>query len=156
MPMNVSHKRTPTLRGRIEELERSLDEQSTNLKIYDSEINDRLKVFEPTMIEVEGVKGKSQPGEKELYDLALKEFQDPTSTLSDGLFTQFINAYPKSPSWPLAQYWLSISKYATKDYRGSILAANELIKRYPDHPRVPAALLNIATSRARIQSKTRR
>jgi tol-pal system protein YbgF len=132
------------LRGRIEELERSLDEQKSNLKIYYSELNDRIKLLEPVSIEVEGVKGKAQPAEKELYDLALIEFRDGSAVKAEGMLTQFINAYPNSPYWPVAQYWLSVSKYASKDYKGAIAAGNALIKAFPEHPRVPQTLLNIA------------
>ena len=132
------------LRGRIEELERSLDEQKSNLKIYYSELNDRIKLLEPVSIEIEGVKGKAQPAEKELYDLALAEFRDGSAVKAEGMLTQFINAYPNSPYWPVAQYWLSVSKYASKDYKGAIAAGNSLIKAFPEHPRVPQTLLNIA------------
>jgi len=132
------------LRGRIEELERSVDDQKSTLKIYYSELNDRLKLLEPVGIEIEGVKGKVQPTEKELYDQALVEFRDGSAVKAEGMLGQFINAYPNSPYWPLAQYWLSVSKYASKDYKGSIAAGNALIKAFPEHPRVPQTLLNIA------------
>lgn len=132
------------LRGRIEELERTVDEQKSTLKIYYSELNDRLKLLEPVSIEIEGVKGKAQPAEKELYDLALIEFRDGSPVKAEGMLTQFINAYPNSPYWPVAQYWLSVSKYASKDYKGAIAAGNALIKGFPEHPRVPQTLLNIA------------
>ncbi len=132
------------LRGRIEELERTVDDQKHNLKIYYSELNDRIKLLEPVGIEIEGVKGKAQPAEKELYDLALIEFKDGNAVKAEGMLTQFINAYPNSPYWPVAQYWLSVSKYASKDYKGSIAAGNALIKGFPEHPRVPQTLLNIA------------
>jgi len=139
------------LRGRIEELERVADDQKNILKIYYSELNDRindqnarLKLIEPAKIEVEGVTGKIQPAEKELYDQALLEFKDGSPVKAELLLTQFSATYPSSPYWPVAQYWLSVSKYASKDYKGAIAAGNALIKTFPDHPRVPQALLNIA------------
>jgi tol-pal system protein YbgF len=132
------------LRGRIEELERTLDDQKNILKIYYSELNDRLKLLEPVSIEVEGLTGKVQLAEKELYDLALLEFKDGSPVKAEGLLTQFIAAYPTSPYWPVAQYWLSVSKYASKDYKGAIAAGNALIKAFPEHPRVSQTLLNIA------------
>jgi len=139
------------LRGRIEELERVVDDQKSILKIYYSELNDRindqnarLKLIEPVKIEVEGVTGKIQPAEKELYDQALLEFKEGNPVKAEGLLSQFITAYPNSPYWPVAQYWLSVSKYASKDFKGAIAAGNALIKAFPDHPRVPQTLLNIA------------
>ena len=99
---------------------------------------------EPVKVEIEGVTGKIQTAEKELYDQALLEFKDGSPVKAEGLLTQFITAYPNSPYWPVAQYWLSVSKYASKDYKGAIAAGNALIKTFPDHARVPQTLLNIA------------
>lgn len=142
------------LRGKIEELERLTDEQSTNLKSYYSEINDRLKRLEPQNIEVEGIKGSSQPGEKELYDQALKEFREGSPSEAEALLTQFVLKYPSSPYWPVAQYWLSASKYASRDYKGSINVANVLLKRYPEHARAPEAMLNIANCQLESNQKS--
>ena len=149
------------LRGRIEELERVLDDQKSNLKIYYSELNDRIndhnariKLLEPVKVEVEGVTGKIQATEKELYDQAILEFKDGSPVKAEGLLTQFITAYPNSPYWPVAQYWLSVSKYASKDYKGAIAAGNSLIKAFPDHPRVPQTLLNIANCLLESNQKT--
>ena len=45
-----------------------------------------------------------------------------------------------------AQYWLGTSYYAVKDFPAAIAAQQSLIEHFPDSPRVPEALLNIAAS----------
>ncbi len=132
------------LRGRIEELEKNLNEASSNLKSYYSELNDRLKVLEPKNLEVEGIIGTSQPGEKAAYDVALLDFQEGRLKDADQELSAFVKRYPSSPYSPLALYWLANAKYAGKDYTGAIATAQDLIKRYPEHQRVPQALLTIA------------
>jgi tol-pal system protein YbgF len=133
------------LRGQIEELVKEKTELSESLKSYYEELNARLQKLEPQDIEVEGVQGSSQPGEKEAYDEALKNFQSGDLAGANKTLTDFINRYPSSPYWPLAKYWLANTQYAQKDYKPAIATAQSLIKRYPEHPRVPAALYTIGT-----------
>lgn len=133
-----------SLRGKVEELEKSNAELSESLKSYYSELNERLKKFEPQNIQVEGLSGTAQPGEKDAYDRALKDFQNGDLAKANKSLNDFVMKYPSSPYWPLAKYWLANTQYALKDYKSGIVSAQSLIKRYPDHPRVPDALVTIA------------
>ena len=132
------------LRGQIEELKKSHEELTESLKSYYTELDSRLQKFEPQDIEIEGVKGSSQPGEKDAYDLALKDFQNGELSKANKSLSEFISKYPSSPYWPLAKYWLANTQYAQKDYKAGISTAQSLIKRYPEHKRVPEALFTIA------------
>lgn len=134
------------LRGQVEALEKNVDELQENLKNYYQELNERLKKFEPQNLEVEGVKGTAQAGEKQAYDDALKAFKDGNLAKADKEFLAFTKKYPSSPYWPLAEYWLANAKYGNKDYAGSISAVQSLMKRYPDHQRVPDAMITMASS----------
>ena len=142
------------LRGQIEELKKDKEELSESLKSYYTELNSRLQKLEPQDIEVEGVKGTSQPGEKEAYDEALKLFQSGDLTNANKTLTEFINKYPSSPYWPLAKYWLANTQYAQKDYKPAIATAQSLIKRYPEHPRVAPALYTIASCQVELGQKS--
>lgn len=133
-----------TLVGRVEELEKTVEETSATLKSYYQDINERLKRLEPQTVEVEGLQGTSLPGEKDAYDSALKNFQTGNLPKADSELSAFVKQYPNSPYWPLAQYWLANAKYANRDYANSINVSQALIKRYPDHQRVPDSWLNIA------------
>jgi tol-pal system protein YbgF len=132
------------LHGQIEELKKSHEELTESLKSYYTELNSRLQKFEPQNVEVEGVQGTAQPGEKDAYDLALKDFQNGDLSKANKSLSEFINKYPSSPYWPLAKYWLANTQYAQKDYKAGISTAQSLIKRYPEHKRVPEALNTIA------------
>ncbi|WP_281970775.1 MULTISPECIES: tol-pal system protein YbgF [unclassified Polynucleobacter] len=132
------------LRGQIEELKKGHEELTESLKSYYTELNARLQKFEPQDVEIEGVKGTSQPGEKDAYDLALKDFQNGDLSKANKSLSDFISKYPSSPYWPLAKYWLANTQYAQKDYKAGISTAQSLIKRYPEHKRVPEALNTIA------------
>ena len=142
------------LRGQIEELKKDKEELSESLKSYYTELNSRLQKLEPQDIEVEGVKGTSQPGEKEAYDEALKLFQSGDLTNANKTLTEFINKYPSSPYWPLAKYWLANTQYAQKDYKPAIATAQSLIKRYPEHPRVAPALYTTASCQIELGQKS--
>ncbi len=132
------------LLGKLEELQKSKEELTENLKRFYADLNERIKKLEPTIVEVEGLSGPSQPGEKEAYDNALKHVQSGESGDAIVSFNDFITRFPKSPYWPLAKFWLANMQYVQKDYKSGIATAQSLIKRYPDHPRVPEALLTIA------------
>ena len=132
------------LRGQIEELKKAYEELTESLKSYYTELNARLQKMEPQDVEIEGVKGTSQPGEKDAYDSALKDFQNGDLSTANKSLSDFISKYPSSPYWPLAKYWLANTQYAQKDYKAGISTAQSLIKRYPEHKRVPEALYTIA------------
>ena len=134
------------LRGRTEILERQVQELTAQQKSFYQDLNGRMKNFEPQVLEIEGVQGKVQPGEQEVYEAALKAFQDGNLKKADTGFQAFINKYPNSPYWPVAQFWLGNSEYAQKDYKSAITTLQSLVKRYPLHARVPDALLTLANS----------
>jgi tol-pal system protein YbgF len=142
------------LRGQIEELKRGNEELGKSLKIYYTELNSRLNKLEPQEIEIEGVKGFTQPGEKEAYDEALKNFQNGDLPGATQTLTEFMYRFPTSPYLPLAKYWLANTQYAQKDYKTAITTAQSFIKRYPEHPRVPAALNTIATCQLELGQKS--
>jgi tol-pal system protein YbgF len=65
-----------------------------------------------------------------------------------------LRKYPTSPYLPLALFWLGNTKYALKDYSGAITQLQAFVKRFPKHPRVPAALLTIANCQLESGNKT--
>jgi tol-pal system protein YbgF len=134
------------LRGQIESLEKQSDDLSNNQKSFYQDLDARLARLEPQTVEVEGVTGIVQAGEKSSYDEALKFFQAGQIKNADSEFTTFIRKYPSSPYLPLALYWSGNTKYALKDYNAAIAQLQGLISRYPGHQRVPAATLTMANA----------
>jgi tol-pal system protein YbgF len=134
------------LRGQIESLQKQSDDLSNNQKSFYQDLDARISRLEPQNVEVEGVTGIVQAGEKSSYDEALKSFQAGQIKNADSEFTTFIRKYPSSPYLPLALYWSGNTKYALKDYNAAIAQLQGLISRYPGHQRVPAATLTMANA----------
>jgi tol-pal system protein YbgF len=134
------------LRGQIESLQKQSDDLSNNQKSFYQDLDARVSRLEPQNVEVEGVTGIVQAGEKSSYDEALKSFQAGQIKNADSEFTSFIRKYPSSPYLPLALYWSGNTKYALKDYKAAITQLQGLISRYPGHQRVPAAILTMANA----------
>ena len=134
------------LRGQIENLQKQNDDLSNNQKSFYQDLDARVSRLEPQNVEVEGVTGIVQAGEKSSYDEALKSFQAGQIKNADSEFTTFIRKYPSSPYLPLALYWSGNTKYALKDYKAAITQLQGLISRYPGHQRVPAAILTMANA----------
>ena len=134
------------LRGQIESLQKQNDDLSNNQKSFYQDLDARVSRLEPQNVEVEGVTGIVQAGEKSSYDEALKSFQAGQIKNADSEFTSFIRKYPSSPYLPLALYWSGNTKYALKDYKAAITQLQGLISRYPGHQRVPAAILTMANA----------
>lgn len=134
------------LRGQIESLQKQTDDLTKNQKTYYQDLDSRLTRFEPQTIEVEGVTGVVQAGERSAYEEALNAFQNNQVKKADSDLTAFIRKYPSSPYLPLALFWSGNTKYALKDYNGSINQLQTLISRFPGHQRVPAAMLTLGNA----------
>ncbi|NCV94714.1 MAG: tol-pal system protein YbgF [Burkholderiaceae bacterium] len=134
------------LRGQIESLQKQTDDLTKNQKTYYQDLDNRLTRFEPQTIEVEGVTGVVQAGERSAYEEALNAFQNNQVKKADSDLTAFIRKYPSSPYLPLALFWSGNTKYALKDYNGSINQLQTLISRFPGHQRVPAAMLTLGNA----------
>lgn len=61
-------------------------------------------------------------------------------------FQNFVKQYPKSTLASSAQYWIGDSYFNLRDFRLAINSQRLLVVSYPDSPKVPDALLNIASS----------
>lgn len=134
------------LRGQIETLQKQTDDLTKNQKTYYQDLDSRLTRFEPQTVEVEGVTGVVQPGERAPYEEALNAFQNNQLKKADTDLNAFIRKYPSSPYLPLALFWSGNTKYALKDYNGSISQLQTLITRFPGHQRVPAAMLTLGNA----------
>jgi len=142
------------LRGQIEGLQRQGDELIASQKTNYQDLDARVSKFEPRTLEIEGVTGTIQPGEKAAYDEALAAFQAGQLKKADAGFTGFVRKYNASPYLPLALYWLGNTKYALKEYPGAISQLQALIKAYPKHPRIPAAMLTLGNCQLESGNKT--
>ena len=80
------------------------------------------------------------------YDTAYNLFKDGNYVAAIAEFESFTRHYPQSELAPAAAYWIGNSHYAQRDFDASIAAQQWLIETYPASPKVPDALLNMASS----------
>jgi tol-pal system protein YbgF len=84
-------------------------------------------------------------GDIKSYEEAHKIFRSGNYQGAVNAFRGFIEQYPSSILSSNAQYWIGISFYNLKDLKSALGAHQQLLKRYPDSPKVPDSMLNIAT-----------
>ncbi|TKC91113.1 tol-pal system protein YbgF [Trinickia terrae] len=135
-----------TLRGQNEDLTNQVATLQKQQKDYYTDLDTRLKKFEPQQQTVDGVQGTVQPGETEAFNAASQQFRSGDFKSAAASFRDFIQKYPQSPYQPTAQYWLGNALYALRDYKGSTATWQSVVKNYPQHPRAPEALLAIANN----------
>jgi len=135
-----------TLRGQNEDMANQLATLQKQQKDYYTDLDTRLKKFEPQQQTVDGMQGTVQPGETDAFNAASQQFRNGDFKNAAASFRSFISKYPQSPYQPTAQYWLGNALYALKDYKGSTATWQSVVKNYPQHPRAPEALLAIANN----------
>jgi len=90
---------------------------------------------------------KTDPlAESRSYEGALALFRGARYADAIAGFKDFLKTYPDSSLAANAQYWIGYSYYALKDYKTSLTHQQKLLAAYPDNPKVPDALLNVASS----------
>ena len=57
------------------------------------------------------------------------------------LFKQLVRQYPQTTKAGSAQYWLGESLYAQQQYEAAIVAFDEVVQKYGQDGKVPAAIL---------------
>ncbi|RQQ61917.1 tol-pal system protein YbgF [Burkholderia stagnalis] len=135
-----------TLRGENEDLTNRLTTLERQQKEYYTDLDTRLKKFEPQQKTVDGVEGTVQPGETDAFNTAQQQFRDGNFKAAAASFRSFIAKYPQSPYQPTAQYWLGNAQYALRDYKGSTATWQGIVGKYPQHPRAADAMLAIGTN----------
>ena len=84
-------------------------------------------------------------GDIKSYEDAHKTFRSGNYQGAVNAFRGFIEQFPNSILASNAQYWIGISFYNLKDLKAALGSHQQLLKRYPESPKVPDSMLNIAT-----------
>jgi tol-pal system protein YbgF len=167
-----------SLRGRAEEIQYNIDEQSkdgSSLKTeYVSELKDihtKLSELETRLLIVEGFfSSKDDPSEKtkqrdmteakepkskeQIYNEAYDEFKKGNTEKARVGFRKYLEQFPKTEYSDNAQYWIGESFFIEKKYREAILEFEEAISNYPKGNKVPSALLKQGLAFYRLGDKT--
>ena len=141
------------LRGQVETLTNEVATlQKRNRDLY-TDLDARLKKFEPSTVTVDGRTATVERAEQAAYEAALTQFRSGDFKGSIGSFQQFLTKYPSSAYVPAVQYFIGSAHFALKDYKASISANQVIVDRYKDSPRAPEALLSIADSQLQLADK---
>ena len=88
-----------------------------------------------------GVSAKKPPSEDEVYRSAKQAFDQGDSEAARKGFQDFIKRYPDSKNADNAQFWIGEIYYREKWFEKAILEYQNVIEKYPQGNKVPAALL---------------
>lgn len=132
------------MRGQDEQLTRELSEMQRRQRDMAHAVEDRLRKFEPTKVNVDGREFTADPSEQRDFDAALAVFRKGEYVNANTAFADFLKRYPQSGYRASALFWLGNAQYATRDYRGALASFRSLIQQAPDHARAPEAVLSIA------------
>lgn len=84
-------------------------------------------------------------GELRVYDNASNLFKKGDFVRAVGGFNAFLREFPSSSLAANAQYWAGMSYFNLRDYRNAQAVHEALVKRFPESPKVPDALLAVAS-----------
>ena len=132
------------LRGQNEQLMRDTGELQRGQKDLAKGMDQRLRQFEPTEVQVDGQEFTADPNEKRDFDAALAVFRSGDYAKAGSAFAGFLNQWPQSGYTPSARFWLGNAQYATRNYKEAIANFKALLAAAPMHARAPEAALSIA------------
>lgn len=153
------------LSGRLEEMEYALKQEQKNAQEREkkreekldrlAELSDkhseqivRMEQYlnlesskKPVAVVAPGTSATKPSSEDEIYRSAKQAFDQGDSEAARKGFQEFIRRYPTSKNADNAQFWIGEIYYREKWYEKAILEYQNVIEKYPQGNKVPAALL---------------
>jgi len=147
------------LRGQVETLNYELESAKKRQQDFYIDLDGRLRKFEPQSASTpdnrpdEDTKPPSDTPKKAAdpaaesrdYEQALNFFKANKIKEAAGAFEAFGKAHSDSSLAPNAQYWLGNAYYSLRECKKSIDAHKLVVSKWPQHPKAPDSLINIAT-----------
>jgi tol-pal system protein YbgF len=148
------------LRGQIETLTYELDSAKKRQQDFYVDLDGRVRKLETQP--APAVESKPADADKPPADAEKKPVSDPAAETRDyeaalnlfkankvkeaaTAFEAFGSTHPESTLAPNAQYWLGNAHYALHDCKKSIDAHRVVVSKWPQNPKAPDSLINIAT-----------
>jgi len=79
-----------------------------------------------------------------IYTKGLEAFKAGDMAAARETLSKFLEKFPKHDLAANANYWIGETYYGEKNYEQAILSFQEVIKNYPQQPKVPSAMLKQA------------
>ena len=136
------------LTGKVEELTNALTQEQRSTRDLYAALDQRLSRFEPQNVVVNGETVSVDPKEKAAYDAAVELLKNGDYKAAQEKFRRFAADWDQSAYRADAIYWRGSCLFATEQYKTAIDVQNQLIRLYPKHPRVPDAMISVASCQA--------
>jgi tol-pal system protein YbgF len=162
MQMEAINTELRKLRGQNEELTHNLQDAEKRQKDFYVDLDTRLRRFENN----DGASARggaradstkdvaSDPvGESRAFESAYNYYKAESYQQAAAAFRDFLKSFPQSVHEANVLYWLGNSNFLLKDCKGSIASYQSMIEQYPDHPRVPEAMINVADCQLTLKNK---
>jgi len=125
---------------KLDRLERRVDQNLEHIRSMEQYLNTE-STKKPVAVTTPGISAKKPVSEEEIYRSAKQAFDQGDSEAARRGFQEFIKRYPKSKNADNAQFWIGEIYYREKWYEKAILEYQNVIEKYPQGNKVPAALL---------------
>lgn len=139
------------LRGQNEQLQKDVSDLQQRMKDIAKTTDERLRQFEPVVVNVDGKEFNADPAEKRDFEAALAVFRTGKFPEAGQAFAAFTRQYPQSGYMPSARFWLGNAQYAQRDYYNAINNFKSILTNAPDHARAPEAALSIANCQVELK-----
>ena len=125
---------------KLDQLEQRMNQNSEQIRGMEQYLN-LESTKKPVAVVTPGAPAKKPLSEDEIYRSAKQAFDQGDSEAARKGFQEFIKRYPKSKNADNAQFWIGEIYYREKWYEKAILEYQNVIEKYPQGNKVPAALL---------------
>jgi tol-pal system protein YbgF len=139
------------VRGLNEQLTRDVADLQRRQKDIIQGVDDRIRLFEPVKVTVDGSEFMVEPTEKRDFEAALAVFRKGDFSSAQTLFLDFLKRFPSTGYWNSSLFWLGNAQYATRDYKEAIINFSALVSKSPLHSRSPEALLSISNCQIEVK-----
>ena len=146
------------LQGHAETVNHNIEELKRKQRELYLDIDHRLRALETAQRSSSG-SGEAAPNaaaggnDRAHYDTAFAMLRDGKYEQAIVELQEFLKKYPGSEHAANAQYWVGYSYYALKDYKTALAQQRKLIAMYPASPKIPDALLNIASNQIELKDR---
>lgn len=142
------------LRGDLEVAQNKLRKLQDDYEALYTALDSRLSKLEPQTIDLDGESVEIPPEEYSAYQGALDHFKAGNFPQAEQAFLGFLTEYKDSALRAQVGYFLGSCQFAQGNYKESLTTQRNMIKSHPNSPRVPDAMLSIASSQLALKAVT--
>ncbi|MBU0687989.1 MAG: tol-pal system protein YbgF [Gammaproteobacteria bacterium] len=149
-------------RGLFEEFGHAQQEAEKRQKDFYIDLDSRLRQLESgsgggasrAAAVPSGGSDNGSSGENRAFETAYGFYRAESYREAALSFRDFLRQYPQSVHEANVYYWLGNANFLSREYAGSFAAYSNLLSKYPDHPRAPEAMLNMAECQLSLKKRT--